>query len=123
MNNTSTGQYLNKMFYARKIVLRAGVILLVLAIAAIMDDQYAHLLTERGLAVLVIIPMLITLFLIYVGVLVICYYIYRAGAQERGLGYAIGHLLLCAALSGVFLLGVILIPLLVRSDIEKQGCS
>ncbi len=62
---------------------------------------------------------LIALPIILGGSLATCYYVFRAGLCEAGLGYAIGHLLLCITLSCILLVGIMVVPWQVRSDIQR----
>ena len=48
---------------------------------------------------------------------------FRLARAERSCGYAIGHLCLAVCLFPVFFLGVFAVPLLVRSDIQKQRAA
>ena len=118
MNRALTDLLLKRMFLARRVVLRAGALCVGLFIAGLLDD-YAHLLTQRGELLLLATPSVISLLVMLAGSLVTCYYVFRAGLSEVGLGYAIGHSMLCAALSGLLFIGVIVVPLLVRADIER----
>ena len=47
------------------------------------------------------------------------FYVYRISQALHGTGYAIGHLAISVVLTPVFLIGLILMPLLVRGDAER----
>ena len=117
MNTKTTDLLLEEMLSARGVTLRAGGVLAGLLFAGFLHDQIG-LLTERGELVLIAV-ILIALVVILMGLLVTCYYLFRVGLREAGLRYAIGHVLLCIGLAGMFLIGVIAIPRLVRGDIER----
>jgi hypothetical protein len=95
----------------------AGV-LIALLIAMRLSERF-YLLTERGVQLLLITPLWIALALIAVASLVTCYYVFRVGLCKSGLGYALGHALLCMALSCAGLIGIIVVPLQVRWDIQR----
>ena len=88
-----------------------------LLIAMYLCEQ-ANLLTGRG-ELLLVAPSWTVLLVIAGASLVTCYYVFRVGSCEAGLGYAFGHLLLCIALTLVLLIGIIVVPLQVRSDIHR----
>lgn len=117
MRMASTDLLLERMFLARRMALRIGAVLIGLLVAMWVSEQLA-LLTDRGLLLLVIASF-IDAGLLAVAVLVTCYYVFRAGLAELGLGYAAGHSLLCALLSGVALIGIMIVPLQVHGDIHR----
>ncbi len=47
------------------------------------------------------------------------YFMYRAAAAEVDSGYALRHLLLAVLLTPFLLIGVLLVPLMVESDLTK----
>ncbi|NLE37583.1 MAG: hypothetical protein GX621_06115 [Pirellulaceae bacterium] len=120
MDKTSVDLLLERMFRARRLALRTGGVFLVLLVAFLLDECYAQLLTERGQMLLVIIPMLVAMLVVLVGLLLTCYWVFRVGMRTAGFRYAVGHTLLCFALGLYFLLGVVFVPLLVRSDVERR---
>ena len=112
-----TDLLLEKMFRARRFALSDWAVLAGLSVA-LWVNGWAHLLTDRGELVL-IVAILGVLLAIYVAALVICYYVFRIGLRERGVGYTTGHVVLFIALSLVPLIGVVFVPLLIRSDVDR----
>jgi len=120
-----------RMFWARRIVLQAlGVLAVLVSTGSIV--QYVCLLAARFQLMIVAAPMAVASFILFLGVpfallailvgaLVVCYYVFRVGMRGVGLGYAISHTLLCVVFTCVLLLGVILVPLVVRSDLARRG--
>lgn len=47
------------------------------------------------------------------------FYIFRIMQSLHGTGYAFGHVVISVLLTPVFLTGLILVPLLVRGDVER----
>ena len=78
---------LERMFLARRVVLRAGAVFVVWLIAGLFA-HWAGLLTERGELVLVVAPLFIVLLLILGGSLVTCYYVFAPACT----GWAAGTL-------------------------------
>jgi hypothetical protein len=105
------------MFLARRVVFRTVALLITLSIV-MASASFLRLLTSYGKLVLGC-ALWIVASLIPVGVLVTCYYVFRVGLREAGVKYAIGHLLLCASLSFMLLLGIVFVPLLVGCDVDR----
>ena len=116
-NRAATDLYLERMLRARRTVLLAGAVLAGLLFFLILDYQL-FLLAYRGKTV-VWFAVFGTVVFILAGLLSTCYYLFRAALLEGGVRYAIGHVVLCIALSSQFLIGIIAIPLLVQRDIER----
>jgi hypothetical protein len=116
-NKGATNRLLRRMLRARRLALRAGAVFAVLLFGLFLDSQL-FLLTFRGQRV-VWAAIWAAIFVILVGLLITCYYLFRAGLREVGVAYAMGHVLFCIGLSWFFLIGIIAIPLLVRGDIER----
>jgi len=107
MNGVTSDVLLEKMFLARQIGLLASAAILAVALAVAFPFV---LFVALGVFFIVLIASSVA----------VCYYVYRVGRQEAGLKYALGHLLLCIALTPVaFVVGILLVPLLIRSDVER----
>jgi hypothetical protein len=120
MNIAATDVLLDRMFAARRLALRAGIVFAALSIL-LLCDHLCNLLTVRGEAV-VVVAALMVLAVVLVGSLITYYYVFCVGLREAGLAYAIGHLFLCVVLAPP-ILGTILVPLMVRYDIERRRQS
>lgn len=112
-----TDSLLERMSLARRVVLWAGVVSIGL-IAAILLQEKARLLTYRG-ELLLANALFCALFGIVASSLATWYYVFRVGFREKGAGYAVGHLVLCIVLTPMLLIGTMLVPLMVRCDIER----
>jgi hypothetical protein len=107
------------MFLARGVVLVGGAVFVALLIASCVEE-HVSLLTDRGELLLLAGPLWLSLLAILGGTLVTSYYVFRVGLREAGLKYAIGHLLLCIALTFLMpIIGIVFVPLLVHCDIER----
>jgi hypothetical protein len=107
------------MFLTRRVVLFAAAIFAGLLIVG-GSPFYAGLWMIRDESMVLAPPLLLALLVILGGSLVTCYYVFCIGLRELGLKYAVGHVLLCMAFSLMMLIGVIVVPLLVRYDIERR---
>jgi hypothetical protein len=112
-----TDLLLGKMFFARAVTLWAGAALAGLALFAFFADRMFSL--PPSVEYVWLMGVVVTLIVIPTGSLFTWYYLFYAGLREGGLKYAIGHLLLCTALTPIGLAGIILIPLVVFYDIER----
>lgn len=122
-NRAETDLLLERMFRARRIVLWAGAVLAGLLLApylcVLFPDVPVFLFTELGFLLLAVAH-LAALLVIIVGSVVTCYYVFRIGLLEAGLGYALGHGLLFAGMAFcMFPIGIIFIPMLIRCDVER----
>jgi hypothetical protein len=116
-NMAATDLLLSSMFFARRVVLWAGGILVLVLVVAEVDRQHV-ILAEGGQFLLVILAW-IAMVVVALGSLVTFCFVFVAPLREMGLKYAISHLILCILLSIVGLLGIILVPLLVSWEIER----
>jgi hypothetical protein len=109
MRSVSTDALLEEMFLARRISL--------LALAAIMTVA----LIAAFPVFFLLVAVSIFLIVLIASTVAVCFYVYRISRQEVSLKYAIGHVLLCGALTllTAFIAGVILVPVLIRSDVER----
>jgi hypothetical protein len=113
------------MFLARRVVLVGGTMFVALLIVWCLEE-HVSLLTDPGelllLAGLLWLagPLRLSLLVVLGGTLVTSYYVFRVGLREASLKYAIGHLLLCIALTFMVpIIGIVFVPLLVQCDIER----
>jgi hypothetical protein len=129
MNEALTDTLLARMSLAHRTVLASlGVFAVFVGVGVVVDCLPAHSgwpwidAPWRLVSLLLFGPMLILLLVaasvILVGSLCVCYYVFRTGLHEVGVAYAISHLLLCLTLN---IFGVLLIPLLLRSDIARRN--
>jgi hypothetical protein len=133
MNGPQTDLLLKRMFAARAVVLVAGAVLLGSAalafLADILPDSFAGIAQmllpdwlagmRQILAPALAFAALAAIFVIFAGAPFVWYYTFCVSLNEAGPKYAIGHLLLCIALTPVALTGTVFIPLLVYYDIER----
>ena len=98
-----------QLFSAREWAMISGAVLMLLVTVA----------RRNTLAQSVALILLLCVFLI--STLATWYYIFRITRSLHSTGYALGHAALAIALTPIFLLGVILVPLLVRGDAERLG--
>ena len=136
MDRVNTDQLLERTFRARRVVLRAGGVFVGLLFALFLSrfflecrtlrqywsegaaSKVSDILTEYG-DPLVAAALLVVTLVVLIGLLVTCYYVFRVGLREAGLAYAVGHVLLLVGLAFIFLTGIIVVPLLIRCDIER----
>jgi hypothetical protein len=130
MIERSTDVLLKRMFTARAIVLVAGAALVAAIVFRTFAEEYLFAFQEPNIAIWEQITVsasaaiyLLAMIAIFAGSPVVWYYICRVGLHEGGPKYAIGHLLLCMALTPVLLTGILFIPILVYWDIERWGES
>jgi len=117
-NNTAvTDLLLSSMFFARRVVLWAGGILILELVLAEVDRQ--HVILAEGVQFLLVILAWISMVVVALGSLITFCFVFLAPLREMGLKYAISHLILCILLSIVGLLGIIIVPLLVSWEIER----
>jgi hypothetical protein len=117
MNEPITDLLLGRMFLARAVSLWAGAVLAALAFFGFYMDRISLLLPLVELVWS--IGIIVALIVISAGSLVTWYYTFCAGLHEGGVKYAVGHLMVCAALTPIALAGIIFLPLLVYYDIER----
>jgi hypothetical protein len=117
MNGLPTDQLLKRMFFARTAVLVAGAVFIGLESIPFFADQLFYLVP--GMDYILGIATRITLLVIFAASPLVWYYTFRVGLNEAGPRYAIGHLLLCMALTPICLAGIFFIPLLVFYDVER----
>jgi len=120
MNTVPTGMLLERMFLARRVVICAAAIFVGFLYVG-SSPFHAGLWMFRGEPLVLIPPLSLALLGILGGSPITCYYVFRIGLRGLGLKYAIGHLLLCVALSFMVLVGIMVVPLLVRYDLERSG--
>ena len=124
MSEPTADPLLERMFFARRMTLLAGAGLAGLVVFVYLADRICFLLPRLDflwflfprLDFLVLMGAPVILIAIVVGSLFTWYYMFRVGLREAGVKYAVGHLLICMALTPV---GVIFIPLLVYYDIDR----
>lgn len=123
MNRLATDLLLEKMFLARTVTLWAGAVLAGLAVFDFFQDSLWFLFPRFDF--LLLMGAVVALMAIVVGSLFTWFYTFRVGLQEAGVKYAVGHLLICMALTPVCLAGIVFIPLLVYYDIDRwrQGAG
>ena len=122
MNKTEIDHFLSRMFKWRRITLRAGAVFVVLMIGMFFLEVYSYRLSSQWQLILLMplwISILLTFLFILAGTLVTCYYVFKVGIRLVGPKYAVGHFLICLVLANLLLIGIILIPLLVRADVER----
>ena len=95
-----------RLFSARKCAL-------VLAVALTLLSMIAGRSAFAAYTVLVLVIVFVTF------ILLTWLYIYRITQSLHGTGYALGHLAISVMLTPIFLLGIILVPLLVRGDVQR----
>jgi hypothetical protein len=117
VDEPTTDLWLEKMFLARAATLWAAAVLAVLAVLSFFADSVFCLFPHFDL--LLLLGAVVTLVAIVAGSSFTCYYTFHVGLQEAGMKYAVGHLLICMALTPVGLTGIIFIPLLVYYDVER----
>jgi hypothetical protein len=117
MSEPITDPLLASMFFARRVTLLAAAALVVLAVFGYFADRIFLLLP--GVEYLLLMAVIVTLIVISAGSFFTWHYLFRVGLREAGTKYAVGHLLLCMAMTPVGLTGIILIPLLVYYDVER----
>jgi hypothetical protein len=117
---------LDRMFLARRVALGAAAVCVGTWIALFLG-WYACLSTDhaqlRLIGAALMAPLTVANWaaqaVALLGSLVTWYYVFRVGLRGPGLGYALGHLLLCVVLTCVMLLGIMVVPLLLRYDTER----
>jgi hypothetical protein len=106
---------LARMFRFRREFFVLGTMLI-----ALLGLDFASDRAPRAFSLVVAAAELTTSAFVLVSFAAICYYIFRIGLAESGLPYAIGHTLVCLALTVVgVVLGAVLVPLLIQGDIER----
>jgi hypothetical protein len=130
MNKPTTDMLLKRMLWARAVVLVAGAALVAVIVFYAFAEEYLSSLQgpnialwEQIAALASTIIGLLAVLAILAGSPVVWYYTCLVSLHEGGLRYAIGHLLLCIALTPVLLTGILFIPILVYYDIERWGQS
>jgi hypothetical protein len=121
MNHAPTDVLLERMFVARAVVLVTAALLVGLmacdCLAECLFSSYA------AVRIVVVFAAVWTTPIILGGSAFVWYYLYRVGLNEAGPKYAIGHLLVCVALTPVLLIGIVFLPLLVSYDVERWAES
>jgi hypothetical protein len=118
MDASKTDELIRKMFIARGATLIAGAALLGIVILLVLPIPWDRFLGEWSYLVLITLIYGL-LIVIFAGSIVTWRYLYPIAFREGGLKYAVGHLLICIALSPIALFGIIFIPLLVYYDIDR----
>jgi hypothetical protein len=118
METISTDALLHKMFVARGVTLAAGAFLLGVGIIGMLPVSWYLMISPLDEMRLQAIAGG-TLGIIAIGSIVTCRYMYLVAFREAGSKYALGHLLICMALTPPALLGIIFIPLQVYHDIDR----
>ncbi len=104
MEDTSVNPFIRHMLSARRIVL--AVLLSLILMWAVLE--YPQLAFAAAIGILVVAISLVWCF------------IFLAARREAGAGYAWRHLLLTVLLTPVFLIGVLAVPALVKSELKKR---
>lgn len=118
MSDPPTELLLERMFRVRRVVLQSGAALLGLMVAGVLADHLPFW-TYR-IDSLLRAPLWSLFWILLTGILtgslIIWHYIFRIGLREASLKYAAGHLAVCILLG---VLGPVIVPLLIRDDIER----
>ena len=118
METKATGELFHKMFVARGVTLVAGAVLLGIGIFGMLPVPWYLILGPWDELYLKAI-LCGVLIIIAGGSLVTWYYVFHVALREGGVKYAVGHLLICMALTPVALTGIIFIPLQIYNDADR----
>ena len=111
MNRARTDNpFVNPMFRCRRFAFQSLAVIFVLVILGA-DSLLAQIIIWGATTAFVI------------SVLACWYFVFRAGQRNGGVGYAMGHLFVTVILTPIVLLGVILMPLLIRGDAERMAAK
>lgn len=117
MDRAATDLLLERMFRARRLVLQAGAASVFLLTVLWLKESKPFL--PQDVEAVFTVMFQAALLVALGGSLFTCYYLFLVSLREAGPKYALGHVLVCLALTPVALLGAILLPLLVHNDIER----
>ncbi len=124
--------YLHSLFLCRKYAMQAFGLFIVFipfgmqvfnAVIPIRDSLGLPLVLLRGLMFLCGMLGFVALTSFLLLALCCWFFLFLAARHHAGLGYALSHLLAAVFLTPVLLTGIVLIPILVRGDIERAAAG